>query len=726
MALAFGESKMDPKPDETTFFFRKEKRPLWQKYRPLIWGTAIAVVLIIGLLIGVSVTFSSQFMKMSDRVDSLTAENQELRSKLESMTADLKSLIKNGSDTRSQDEATHSHIFSEFNGLRQNITGLQTINDRVVRQINDALEQVVENITTSSSEALEAFDALRVSVEEDITQLEAELGNLTAKVQSPRPPCTIACVHGGFPSADCSYCKNCDSGWGGPFCAVPQSCIARCSANPANCACLNGGTLDPANCQCQCLNGWVGSHCQGLDGAVSAQDRINVLTGLKNAALAKFNATRSAGSPPIYTNLGNGIDMSSRIIGLPVLEMTFSGLTAATPTGSVFSIPDGTQFNPILGGTDWPIRRTQIYEKNYDYLYDIFQWGNLDGYLLPLFKGISLQTVLQTYFTGQNFMSMTEAYYGAYSMSISAPVPNFQLEFHAQQAISYLSNLPYNAQTQSVFFYFLENWGTNLIVDEVQGGFLQFACVLPPKIWQWSGVPGGRNIDSAFLQQEADGYFQDRITGSNFASFEFQQNSVCDFFCQGGNPQLCPSMSNSNDRSWTQSIWNDPQSVRYDVIPIANVISAELGKHSFQEAVDDYYSAQVDPYLQDISGCASCLPTIPSMLLAVNVPWNSHYTIKANTCSSAIRITAWGGCAFLMYLNGAPINGGINGCGNPQAGLNAALWGAAAVPNYANPITEWMLSDLGVDNTISNVPCNPPNVVCGENDWVGYYTIACV
>lgn len=153
----------------------------------------------------------------------------------------------------------------------------------------------------------------------------------------------------------------------------------------------------------------------------------------------------------VFTNLGNGIDMTSRVIGLPVLSMTYGGnLTATKPNGDVLSLPDGTQFETVLGGTDWPVRTTKVWEKSYDYLYDIFQWANQDDFILPLFHGISLDTVINTYFTSSNFMSMTQAYYGAYKMTLKTPVSNFQLDAHAQQALAYLDGLTFNSENQPV------------------------------------------------------------------------------------------------------------------------------------------------------------------------------------------------------------------------------------------------------------------------------------
>eukprot|EP01119_Soliformovum_irregulare_P009771 TRINITY_DN234_c0_g1_i2.p1 TRINITY_DN234_c0_g1~~TRINITY_DN234_c0_g1_i2.p1 ORF type:complete len:684 (-),score=165.86 TRINITY_DN234_c0_g1_i2:104-1981(-) len=580
------------------------------------------------------------------------------------------------------------------------------------------LEIEIEHLEAKVGNLTQALDTANIK----IIQLQAETGNLTQRFNSPRPPCVLSCEHGGYPSADCTYCKGCDDGWTGADCTVPASCSSRCSVTPSLCLCQNGGKLDSTTCLCQCLHGWKGGNCQELDASVTPAQRIAVLAGLHASALDQFQSL-----PDVHTNIGNGIDMTDRIIGLPILSMTYnSNQTARTPDGRVIAIPDGTELANILGGTDWPVRQTSLYENSGEFLFDIFQWNNDDGFLLPLFHGISLDEIVKTYFGNSNFMSITQSYYGSYEISLKTPAENFQLEAHAQQALDYLSGLPYNTENQQVFFYFLQNWGTHVMVEEVQGGFLQFGCVLSNAIWSWDGIPGAINVDSDFLTSEAQAFFEDKISGTSFVSGQFSSNSLCNFYCQGGNPELCPTSSHGADRNWANSISANPSSVKYNVVPITSILKSFPAQIIFQEAVQDYYSVQVEKYMSDVTGCPNCLPRINSMLLAADIPWGTPHTIKAGTCSSAIRVTAYGGCSFLMFLNGQPISGGQNYCGLVQAGLNPAMWGPAGVPNYASPSSEWIITDVSRDNVISNNKCQIDHTKCGDNDWVGYYSLYCV
>jgi hypothetical protein len=188
---------------------------------------------------------------------------------------------------------------------------------------------------------------------------------------------------------------------------------------------------------------------------VTTQDRINVLKGLRDSALAALQEKLGAPIQAIPTNVGNGIDMITQAIGLPVLQMvatTNSSQTILSPNGQVYAIPEGIQYGEILGGFTWPVHHTNVYEHFYDYVYQTYQWSNEDGgYIKPTIRGVSLDEIKKKYFTGTSFMAMTQDFYGAYEMTLNeANIGSYALDPHAKRAIDYISQLPYNTQNQAV------------------------------------------------------------------------------------------------------------------------------------------------------------------------------------------------------------------------------------------------------------------------------------
>jgi len=256
------------------------------------------------------------------------------------------------------------------------------------------------------------------------------------------------------------------------------------------------------------------------------------------------------------------------------------------------------------------------------------------------------------------------------------------------------------------------------MVSEVEGGLLQFGCVIQSAIWHWGN--GQSRVTPDFIKGEARAYFMDKVQGTTYTSAVFSQNSVCDFYCSGGNPEKCPTNANSVNTQWASTIWSDPQSVKYDVVPLSEVLVDGQARHSIQTAIYAYYADQVSQWEQYISTCSECLPSLSSFVVAANVPFNQQTTVKAGTCNTAIRLTAWGSCFFIMFNNGSPINGGTKSCDY----RNTALWGVAAVYGITNPIVEWIITEVGQDNTFDSVQCNYPDLQC--NYWTGHYSVFCL
>lgn len=200
--------------DEHSFFFTKEKK----RPRTLRWiaGIALFVVLFVCLNLGLYFILNEQ---LRDQSVSLAEQNLALR--------------------------------REIDELRTNMSATLQLSVAKLK-----MEIQKENSTLIRDEIGQLQDK--------VTELQFEIGNLTQRFNSPRPPCILSCQHGGYPSADCTSCKGCDDGWTGADCTVPASCSSRCSVTPSLCLCQNGGKLDSATCLCQCLNGWKGSNCQGM------------------------------------------------------------------------------------------------------------------------------------------------------------------------------------------------------------------------------------------------------------------------------------------------------------------------------------------------------------------------------------------------------------------------------------------------------------------------------
>lgn len=82
----------------------------------------------------------------------------------------------------------------------------------------------------------------------------------------------------------------------------------------------------------------------------------------------------------------------------------------------------------------------------------MFEWGNENTeWILPMLHGVSLQDIHDKYFKGTSFMAMTQAYFGAYGLTMNKPLSSFQIEQNAQLAINYIANLPFNATNQEVY-----------------------------------------------------------------------------------------------------------------------------------------------------------------------------------------------------------------------------------------------------------------------------------
>jgi len=314
-------------------------------------------------------------------------------------------------------------------------------------------------------------------------------------------------------------------------------------------------------------------------------------------------------------------------------------------------------------------------------------------------------------------MAQTQAYYGAYSLELSKALSSYQLDTNAKRAIDYIAQLPYNDQNKQVFNYFLQNWGTSVIIDEVQGGFLQYACIMQASVWNWGGIG---HVSSEFIKGEAEGYYNDKTLGSNYTSAVFQDNSVCSFYCTGGNPEACPTNAAASPLQWASTIWGDPQSISYNVVPISEVIRDTQAKISIQQAIYSYYDGQVDQWQQYATSCSECLPTLSTFIVALKVPFDTPTTVKAGTCTTAIRVTAWGSCFFLMYNNDLPIGDGTYNCDYK----NSALWGMAAYYGITNPVVEWIIPEVNVDNTLVAAECNYPESEC--NYWSGHYSVICM
>jgi len=191
-------------------------------------------------------------------------------------------------------------------------------------------------------------------------------------------------------------------------------------------------------------------------------------------------------------------------------------------------------------------------------------------------------------------------------------------------------------------------------------------------------------------------------------------------YCSGGNPENCPTSTNGATGSWASSVWSNPQSIKYSVVPLSEVITDSVAKQNVQLAIYSYYESQSSQWRTNITSCELCLPTLSSFLIADSVQYDVPTTVKAGTCSTAIKVSAKGACFFIMYNNGLPINDGNGKCDFK----NSALWGIAAFNSLANPTIEWLIRDVDQDNVIVSEQCKYPDAYCEY--WIGNYTISCL
>jgi len=116
----------------------------------------------------------------------------------------------------------------------------------------------------------------------------------------------------------------------------------------------------------------------------------------------------------------------------------------------------------------------------------------------------------------------------------------------------------------------------------------------------------------------------------------------------------------------------------------------------------------------------NCIPPLNEFLIAANVPFATPVTIKAGTCSTAIKVSAMGACFFIMSNNEEPINGGTTDCDYK----NPALWGIAAPNSFSNPVVEWIVTNVTQENTFVSAQCHVSDFDCGF--WTGQYSVFCV
>jgi len=160
-----------------------------------------------------------------------------------------------------------------------------------------------------------------------------------------------------------------------------------------------------------------GGDCSEFDPNVTPQNRISVLAGLKQMAMSVGG--KGSGPEIIPNHLGNGVDMTMKTIGLPVLSILKANPnnTIISPSGIIYNIPDGVLYGEILGGIEWPTPETQMFQDFNDYVSHLFQWSN--EFVMPMLPGLSLQEIESVYFANTSFMIQTQAYYGAYILSLS-------------------------------------------------------------------------------------------------------------------------------------------------------------------------------------------------------------------------------------------------------------------------------------------------------------------
>jgi len=282
----------------------------------------------------------------------------------------------------------------------------------------------------------------------------------------------------------------------------------------------------------------------------------------------------------------------------------------------------------------------------------------------------------------------------------------------------YIARLPFNEQNSQVFYYFLQNWGTSVIINEVEGGLLQFACIVPSGIWNWGGGEG--QVSPDFVKGQAEGNFRDLTQGTTFTSAVFSQSALCEFYCIGGNPEVCPTTTNGIPTAWKSTIWSNPQSIKYQVVPISELITDSDARQAIQTAIYAFYTAASSQWLTLPTACSMCLPQLNSFLIASNVAYNAPTVVSAGTCSTAIRVAATGACFYIMTDNGSPINGGTTEC----SFKNSALWGIAAENSVSNPVVEFIVTTVNQEHTFTSSQCHYRGIDCVY--WTGFYEVSCV
>jgi hypothetical protein len=112
-------------------------------------------------------------------------------------------------------------------------------------------------------------------------------------------------------------------------------------------------------------------------------------------------------------------------------------------------------------GLSWPVESTQLFQSFYQYVEYLFAWSNKvqvfeklsshkDGFVNPKLEGISLANIQSQYFGNNSFMSQTQSYYGAYRVNLAKSLSLYELEHHAQAALQYIANLPFNDNNKAL------------------------------------------------------------------------------------------------------------------------------------------------------------------------------------------------------------------------------------------------------------------------------------
>ena len=426
------------------------------------------------------------------------------------------------------------------------------------------------------------------------------------------PSCTPFCVtrancsnHGNCVAAngDAGPACVCDSGWGGPRCAV-----AACKL-----ACGHGGTPNAPDASCthcvKCAMGWGGTECRDWDPAVlpSLAGEVHHIANQSAASLAALQAKYHT----IPGSVGWGVNIwTGALTGLPIVKLSYGN---KNKVWNGFTTPEQAIFTPF----ELPagIGASYVFETigDFDSMKSGMSAQNLGegGTFAWSRKHVFDSAFKATAASGAGFdpsLTVTLWSYALYEMELPANPVTQQFEYEIDDyALAVVNVLPpyYNATTAPIFEAFVERWGTSYTKKSTNGGLVYQHSSYPSWFFaqrNLSAVPG-EDPRPGFADTELQAFAQTEFLNSTRLPVPAWEPHPADpnylahiYFrsvgCEGGNPSACNDGADLSS-AWLPTVAAAPVPVAWELGAIDQLITDDPAvSTAFAQAIDNFVKTQ--------------------------------------------------------------------------------------------------------------------------------------